>query len=184
MAQFKTYRKAQFAAPSREGTIILPGYDGGAEWGGAAADPDGILYVNSNEMPWILTMKPAPKANQLAALPLGERTYQLKCMQCHGANLQGNPKSNYPSLINIGKKHDRQAIATLVNNGKGMMPGFNALTSDEKTALLDYLLGLEKKEVTATNTTKNEYIVPFQSTGYNKFLDNKGHPAISHHGAH
>lgn len=179
LAQFKTYRKAQFAAPSREGTIILPGYDGGAEWGGAAADPDGILYVNSNEMPWILTMKPAPKANQLAALPLGERTYQLKCMQCHGANLQGNPKSNYPSLINIGKKHDRQAIATLVNNGKGMMPGFNALTSDEKTALLDYLLGLEKKEVTATNTTKNEYIVPFQSTGYNKFLDNKGHPAIS-----
>ena len=46
----------QFVPPSREGTIILPGYDGGGEWGGAAVDPNGIMYVNASEMPWILTM--------------------------------------------------------------------------------------------------------------------------------
>jgi hypothetical protein len=29
-----------------------PGFDGGAEWGGAAYDPTtGVLYVNSDEMP-------------------------------------------------------------------------------------------------------------------------------------
>ena len=34
-------------------TIVFPGYDGGAEWGGSAFDPDtGLLYVNANEMAW------------------------------------------------------------------------------------------------------------------------------------
>jgi quinoprotein glucose dehydrogenase len=33
---------AQFLPPTREGTIIFPGFDGGAEWGGAAVDPDGV----------------------------------------------------------------------------------------------------------------------------------------------
>lgn len=46
-----------YTAPSKAGTVIFPGFDGGAEWGGAAFDPSsGILYVNANEMPWILTM--------------------------------------------------------------------------------------------------------------------------------
>ena len=42
--------------PSERGTIIFPGFDGGAEWGGPAVDPQGILYVNSNEMAWVLSM--------------------------------------------------------------------------------------------------------------------------------
>jgi quinoprotein glucose dehydrogenase len=47
--------------PSREGTIVFPGFHGGANWSGASFDPaTGRLYVNANEIPWILTMKPAP----------------------------------------------------------------------------------------------------------------------------
>ncbi len=43
-----------FTPPSRRGTILFPGTDGGGEWGGAALDPEtGLLYVNSNEQPWI-----------------------------------------------------------------------------------------------------------------------------------
>ncbi len=46
-----------FIPPSKEGVFIFPGYDGGGEWGGSAVDPEsGILYVNSSEMPWVLTM--------------------------------------------------------------------------------------------------------------------------------
>ena len=53
----KFARTRVLAPPSTQGTIIFPGFDGGAEWGGAAVDPNrGILYVNANEMPWILTM--------------------------------------------------------------------------------------------------------------------------------
>lgn len=180
LQKFKTYRRAQFSAPSKEGTVILPGYDGGAEWGGSAVDPEGVIYINSNEMPWILTMVEAPKKADLEALPLGERTYKMRCSQCHGPELKGNPKSNYPSLVNIGKKLDRSAINTLVNNGKGMMPGFSFLKADEKQALTEFLLGMEKKEVSGSkNMDSNEYFVPFKSTGYNKFLDKNGHPAIT-----
>jgi quinoprotein glucose dehydrogenase len=177
---FKKYDKRRFAPPSKEGTVILPGFDGGAEWGGAAADPkDGILYVNSNEMPWILTMVDAPKPDALMHLPLGEKTYILSCQTCHGADRKGNPKSNYPSLIDIDKKLDRAAINNIVSNGKGMMPGMSALSADEKQAVIDFITGMEKKEVAtaATPSVKMPYL-KYQSTGYNKFLDSKGHPAI------
>ncbi|MCH2613405.1 MAG: PQQ-binding-like beta-propeller repeat protein [Opitutales bacterium] len=40
-----------FPPPSLAPVVMFPGYDGGMEWGGSAADPDGILYVNVNEMP-------------------------------------------------------------------------------------------------------------------------------------
>ncbi len=37
------------------GSIVFPGYDGGGEWGGPAFDPEtGLLYVNANEMAWLL----------------------------------------------------------------------------------------------------------------------------------
>ena len=70
-----------FAPPSEQGTIIFPGFDGGAEWGGAAATPDGILYVNANEMPWVLTM-----INVRAGSSNGQRLYLLNCVTCHGQN--------------------------------------------------------------------------------------------------
>jgi len=57
LARFKSYRKHLYDPPSLEGTIIFPGFDGGAEWGGASFDPEtGYMYVNSNEMPWILKL--------------------------------------------------------------------------------------------------------------------------------
>ncbi len=58
LERFRRLRSGgQFVPPSREGTVILPGFDGGGEWGGAAWDPEtGLLYANASEMPWILTM--------------------------------------------------------------------------------------------------------------------------------
>jgi quinoprotein glucose dehydrogenase len=177
--RLKQYDKKPFAAPSKGGTVIFPGYDGGAEWGGSAADPnDGILYVNSNEMAWILTMIETPNEDALAHLPLGEKVYKISCSSCHGADRKGNPQSNFPSLIDIGKRLDRTLINNIITNGKGMMPGLNLLQPIEKQAVIDYLLGVEKQEVAATVMTKTPYI-PFKSTGYNKFLDNRGLPAIT-----
>jgi glucose dehydrogenase len=56
--RFKTYRsQGIFTPPTEKGTIILPGYDGGGEWGGPAVDPEtNILYVNANEMAWVLNL--------------------------------------------------------------------------------------------------------------------------------
>jgi quinoprotein glucose dehydrogenase len=39
-----------FAPPSRQGTVVLPGTLGGGLWGGAAADPAGNLFVNSQNV--------------------------------------------------------------------------------------------------------------------------------------
>ena len=180
IARLKTYNRKQFAAPSKTGTVIFPGFDGGAEWGGAAADPnEGILYVNSNEMAWILTMKDTPKQDALAHLATGERIYATMCIACHGADRKGNTKSGYPSLVDIGNRRTKAFVTQIITNGKGMMPGFPTLNATEKQALVAFLFGEEKKEVGASNSAPKAPYLPFVSTGYNKFLDSKGLPAIT-----
>ncbi len=160
-------------APSEKGNLILPGFDGGGEWGGAAADPDGILYVNSNEMGWIQKMVPA-KSN--SSNP-GEKAYQTNCQSCHGANKRGNPMSGYPSLVDISSKRTKPYLQQLINNGKGMMPGFSQLSKEDRENILSYILNEVPKEV-ASSSAKG-YVSPYQMTGYNKFLDSKGLPALS-----
>jgi quinoprotein glucose dehydrogenase len=178
--KFKGYKKAMFAAPSKEGTVILPGFDGGAEWGGAAADPnEGIMYVNSNEMAWILTMKDTPKEKELSNLSPGEKVYTTYCVTCHGPQRKGNAKSGYPSLIDIGQRRDRAFVGQLITAGKGMMPGFTMLSASEKQSLVAFLFGDEKVEAVAAVPASKKTYLPYQSTGYNKFLDANGLPAIS-----
>ncbi len=184
LAKLKTYRRQLYAPPSTEGTVILPGFDGGAEWGGAAADPHkGILYVNANEMAWIQTMKETPNDAALSGLPLGEKTYMNYCVACHGPDRKGNTASGYPSLVDIGQKRSKLYVNAMINNGKGMMPGFNFISKEEKQALVQFLFDEEKKEVASTSSnrtvTSNRIKLPFQMTGYNKFLDSKGLPAIT-----
>jgi quinoprotein glucose dehydrogenase len=46
-------------------TVMLPGFDGGAEWGGQAFDPEtGLYYVNSNDLAW--TGRLTPETYRLA----------------------------------------------------------------------------------------------------------------------
>lgn len=43
--------------PSLQGTVVIPGFHGGANWSGASFDPTtGLLYVNSNNVPNIITL--------------------------------------------------------------------------------------------------------------------------------
>jgi quinoprotein glucose dehydrogenase len=50
-----------FNPPSLQGTIVVPGFHGGATWSGASFDPtSGILYVNSNNVPNVVTLEAAP----------------------------------------------------------------------------------------------------------------------------
>src|SRR5712664_1847401 len=59
--KFKTFRNGGQFIPFTVGkdTVIFPGFDGGAEWGGPAADAEtGIIYINSNEMTWMAALAP------------------------------------------------------------------------------------------------------------------------------
>ena len=90
-----------FTPPSLRGTVLLPGTDGGGEWGGAAFDPEtGLLYVNSNEQPWIIRMV----THDTTSL------YNNNCASCHGDDLKGAPPT-FPSLVDIGKRRSREELA-------------------------------------------------------------------------
>ncbi|RZK68421.1 MAG: c-type cytochrome, partial [Pedobacter sp.] len=123
---FRKARKGTFQPLSLTPTILLPGADGGAEWGGAAVDPEGILYVNSNEMPWLFSLS-ENKKNHSENLSSGHSLYNNTCITCHGAELKGNPASGFPSLVNIKTRVSRKEISTLITNGRGMMPGHSQL---------------------------------------------------------
>ena len=46
LARFRAMKSGMFQPPSLEGTIVFPGFDGGAEWGGVAFDAaSGLLFV-------------------------------------------------------------------------------------------------------------------------------------------
>ena len=73
---FRASDRRLFAPPGLSPVFLLPGYDGGAEWGGTGADPDaGIIYVNSNEMAWFLQMEPSGNSS---AMTKGASVYSSK----------------------------------------------------------------------------------------------------------
>ena len=184
--QFRKYRSAgQFVPFSIDKlNVLLPGFDGGAEWGGSAIDPaTGVIYINSNEMAWLpgLTIPPKPTS-------FGQSLYQNRCSMCHGADRAGSPPS-FPSLLNIGQSLSDDQISKTIHQGKGRMPAFTDLKDDDVTALIRYLTAkpnndaTSPREMAATPNSENSgaseaHTVPYQFTGYKKFLDPDGYPAI------
>jgi quinoprotein glucose dehydrogenase len=174
-----------FTPLSARGTIIYPGLDGGAEWGGAAVDPDGTMYVNANEMAWLLALKPnVPDANK-NQVSSGASLYASHCAACHGAERQGNPASGFPALADIGKHRSLDYVAQVVAQGKGMMPAFTKLSEGERQALVSFLFGTEKLSPGITQikepgleNKKDMAREPYRISGYTKFLDKNGYPAV------
>jgi len=164
----------QFVPPSTQGTVIFPGFDGGAEWGGSAFDPQTrLLYVNANEMPWILEMREVPKAG---ALPLGARVYAQHCAVCHGASRQGAPQAQSPSLVGIETRQARGDTLAIVEKGKGVMPGFAFLSPAERAAVAAFARG--EREPDAPDGEAARAGRPYAHLGYNRFLDPEGYPAV------
>jgi quinoprotein glucose dehydrogenase len=165
-----------FMPPSSEGTVIFPGFDGGGEWGGAAYDEEsGLLYVNANEMPWILTMVPTQGAN----VSLGKSAYFTNCVMCHGPERAGDPSGAFPSLVDVGDRLTEKEIGSIIAKGKGRMPGFQYLKAETREALVDYLLQPEKKQDShELGSESNLSAVPYTTTGYNRFFDQEGYPAV------
>jgi len=169
-----------FAPPSREGTIILPGFDGGAEWGGAAVDPDGILYVNANEMPWVLTMVET-KGREGEPLSRGDAIYTQICAACHGVDRRGNPAQNVPSLVDIAQRRKPEEILALLKTGKGVMPSFDFLSEVPKQSVVDHLSGkADAGRADAGDAAAGSALgsIPYTSTGYHRWLDTNGYPAL------
>ncbi len=134
--QFSTFHSAgQFVPFSVDKqTIVFPGFDGGAEWGGSAVDiGTGVIYINANEMAWTGGLT----ANR-ASLGPGETAYNNLCASCHGDRRQGSPPA-FPSLIGINKRLTAAQITATIREGKGRMPAFPMVNDATLPALIDYL---------------------------------------------
>jgi quinoprotein glucose dehydrogenase len=174
LARFRKVRSdGQFIPGSRQGTIIFPGFDGGAEWGGAAFDPETHrLYVNANEMAWILRMLEQKPAAKTAS---GKGIYLRECSACHKANRQGSPPE-FPSLVGLSDRYPEGDVSSLISQGAGRMPSFARLGSDQIHAVVNYIY--RGKDTSAKSSGPSPYDMKYVSDGYNRFLDADGYPAI------
>jgi quinoprotein glucose dehydrogenase len=163
----------QFIPGSTQGTIIFPGFDGGAEWGGGAFDPTtGLFYVNANEMAWVLRLvRQKPRTGEAN----GRDIFLRNCAACHRSDLTGAPP-DFPSLIGVADRYEEGAVKHLISQGEGRMPGFASLGQDQLQAVFEYVY--YGKETVVKDKSPSPLDVKYQSDGYNKFLDKDGYPAI------
>jgi glucose dehydrogenase len=133
--EFRTFRNGgQFfpMAVDRQ-TIVFPGFDGGAEWGGPAIDPvSNVLFVNATEMAWTGGLVPATN------LGPGAQVYQSQCAMCHGIDRTGAPPT-FPSLIDAEKRLGTDKVIASIRQGTGRMPSFPNIDEPGMAALLEYL---------------------------------------------
>ena len=172
LEKFKTFRSEGQFVPFSAGkdTVILPGFDGGAEWGGPAADEEtGIIYINANDIAWTGALAENAVDNNAKAI------YMSQCSLCHGEKMTGSPPA-FPSLVGIETRLTRAQITATIRDGKGRMPGFPNLTDDQTSALVGYLTSGENKELGSAQISAN---APYLFTGYKKFLDPDGYPAVA-----
>lgn len=169
-------------------TVVFPTYDGGAEWGGAAVDPSrGILYVNVNDVPSLGGLR---AKGSMPAASAGEAVYIEHCAACHGAKREGTPPA-VPSLVNVGRHFARGQVADVIAGGKGRMPGFPQIAAPSREVLIDFLLGVQPPAdpyaafrklppamIAEFRTLGGSQNAPYEFTGYEKFQDPDGYPAV------
>jgi len=166
----------QFTAPSLQGTVVFPGFDGGNEWGGPAFDPEtDLLYVNANEMAWILRLVERPKTPAEAS---SRQLYASLCATCHRPDMRGTPPE-FPSLVNIGAKYKEDQIAKIVREGGNRMPNFARLGQDALNAIAHYLATGQDTEFATPASAQLGSPLKYAIDGYNKFLDPDGYPAVA-----
>ena len=168
-----------FTPPSRAGSVVLPGFDGGGEWGGTAVDPEtATLYVNASDVPWIAAMRETGSASASSGEPwTGVTLYAASCASCHGVDRRGRDRA--PSLIGLDARLTVEQLEQLLAQGRGFMPSFAKLSQFEKCGIIAYLLS---KPCTARPgrglPTIQRLPPPYVFAGYERWRDSAGLPAI------
>ncbi len=153
-------------------TIFFPGTDGGGQWGGAATDPQGVMYIPSKEIP-VYTSLVSRKQESSARTTTGRQLYRQYCSTCHGEDRRGNHDGSYPSLLTVSKRLSEEAVKTLIIKGRAMMPSFVHLSVAENKAIVDFLFQ-KQQDIQVVSSQKGS--IPYQHTGYNRWYDRNGYP--------
>lgn len=165
-------------------TVVFPGFDGGAEWGGSAVDPEtGIVYINANDV----VMTGMLKKNTGHEDSDGRTVYLSQCSACHGDAMGGAPPA-IPSLMGIAKRHSREETVQILKYGHGRMPAFSSLPFDQFSAVVEYVWSGGKAETWSRYSAQRENIqdvasepIPnpaYRFAGYGRFSDPEGYPAV------
>ncbi len=178
-------RTEPFAPPNEDGIIVMPFFNGGANWGGAAYDQDSeLLYINANDMPWLLELTDLQEVLSAETVD-GPQLYTAHCSSCHGKQKEGG--HYVPALTNIDRKYSFTQMMHIINRGRGLMPAMQHLPEDQKTAITAYLLelnpdnmsNLASAETSAEiNDPEEVYKLRYTNRGYTRFNDQEGYPAV------
>lgn len=156
---------------SERPTIFFPGTDGGAQWGGAAASPDGMLYIPAKEIPVHMTL--VQRKAQAAKESPAQSLYTLYCGSCHGADRKGSHDGSFPGLLGLEARLKPRDLEKLLATGRGMMPSFSHVSAAEQKAIVDFLY---EKEAASPVVATLENRIPYQHLGYNRWYDSAGYP--------
>ncbi|MBL7733968.1 MAG: PQQ-binding-like beta-propeller repeat protein [Chitinophagaceae bacterium] len=173
----KNARKGGIYMPhSVQGTVQFPGTRGGGEWGGASFDPEtGMLYVNGNEVPMLISMKKISADDK--RMSMGERIFAINnCTECHGADRSGN--GIFPALRELSKKYDEAQITDLLKNGRGQMPAFPNLSDTERSALVNFLLDRKENPEAAGAAQDTTTGIRYVHSGWTPLTDQDGYPGV------
>ena len=166
-----------FAPPSREGTIVLPGFDGGGEWGGAAVDTTtGVIYVNASDVPWIAAMREVAKVPATGRARSGAAVYAAACASCHGRDRRGRERA--PTLVDVGSRLSIDQMQQIIERGRGFMPSFANLPENNKALVIAYLLGKPRVTLAKSSFHVEARKAPYEFMGYERWRDSSGLPAI------
>ena len=172
LEQFQRFRGGGQFQPLTVGkqTVVFPGFDGGAEWGGQAFDPQtALFYVNANDLAWTGSLEETNSGNS------ARRLYQTNCANCHGDDRSGAPPQ-IPALTGLAGRKTPREIAATIRQGAGRMPAFPNLSPAAVAAVAQFVLDGESKELAGAGAPASTPAYRF--TGYRKFLDPDGYPAV------
>lgn len=183
----QTRSGSKFMPLNKEGTLYY-GIGGGANWGGNAADPGGVLYQNSNEMVWdVKVAEMQVPVNEIASA--GKALFMVNCAHCHGVGNKGGGQE-FPNLTDVGERISVQEINNIIKTGQGRMPAFQHISDKDRGEIVKYLLNNKdeaeveedihsQKSVPVAMIKKDfPFIPPFTNNGLNRFLDPEGYPAM------
>lgn len=110
----------KYLPPSEKGSLIYH-IAGGAELGGAAADPNGIMYVNGNNMLWWIQMRKSSEGNQSSS---GERLFNQNGSACHGIDKNAAANQAFLNLEYKAARLNKSQILKYLESGRGRIPFF------------------------------------------------------------
>lgn len=166
-----------FTPPGFKDSVVLPQFNGGCEWGGAAFDPEtNTVIVNvSNEAEYTGMAESKPREN-MSLNRLGQHIYRGVCSFCHGTSSPVNPAS--PSLEDVARRLTKDQVTALLKTGRGQMPSFASFSELERRAVLAFLFDEGQSEQIATKDLNLSYAeqVPVVTTGHHDWRDPEGFP--------